>query len=72
MKIRAIPGSGGKARNTLVNASNPPAEAPTATMGNFPSLWARGAARVSLLAGRERVFSFFIAGFAAFVERSTL
>src|ERR1051325_4004880 len=33
IKIRASPGSRGKARKRLMNASNPPAEAPMATMG---------------------------------------
>src|SRR5436305_11933293 len=34
MKIRAMPGSAGRARSKLLKASNPPADAPIATIGN--------------------------------------
>src|SRR5262249_19618620 len=34
MKTRATPGSGGRARSKLLNASRPPADAPMATTGN--------------------------------------
>src|SRR5438477_1172446 len=60
MKTRAIPGLGGKLRIRLVNASKPPAEAPTATIGNLPLLRSPGAAPVWPLCGRERVTSFFM------------
>src|SRR5262245_23480296 len=38
MKIKARPGSGGRARNKLLKASSPPAEAPMATIGKLARL----------------------------------
>src|SRR5437879_1451823 len=69
MKTRAIPGSGGKLRIRLVNASKPPAEAPTATIGNLPALRSPGAAPVWPLCGRERMTSFFMTVFGSFLRR---
>src|ERR1700751_4845489 len=61
MKIRARPGSGGRACNKLLNASNPPADAPIATIGKLP--------RIPVFAGKCTPRSFLLFNFFFLIER---
>lgn len=70
MKINAMPGCGGNARNKLLNASNPPADAPMATIGKLVPVPVSEAGLAATRTWRRVVFFFVERGINCAFARS--